>query len=230
MRVLVSETTWTSSAVACDLAKEGFLLTRANDGEEALLFIRDAVHDAVVLDADLGDIPTPRAIRNLRVFQPWLPVLVVAEGAGHEESHELFTAGADHVATSQPEASEFAARIRALARRPAGYPSPVIALGTVEINLDARRVSVGGVSLALTPAEYEFIEHLTLKRRQIVSRDEIMTHLYGLDDAPDAKILDVHSTRIRKKLASAGADPSQFRALNGRGFILDDLQPAASAA
>lgn len=230
MRVLISETTWASSAIAHDLAGQGFLLNRANDGEEALLYVRDAVQDAAVIDADLGDITAGRAIRSLRVFRPNLPVFAIAEGAGRETCRALFAAGADHVATALSEPAEVAARLRALARRAAGYTSPLATLGQVAVNFDTRRVSVGGIPLALTPAEYEIVEHLTLRRRRIVSRDQMMTHLYGLEDAPDPKLLDVHTTRIRKKLAAAGADPRQLRALHGRGFTFDGMRAEPVAA
>lgn len=230
MRVLISETTWATSAVAHDLASEGFLVSRANDGEETLLYIRDAVQDAVIFDADLGDITTPRAIRSLRVFRPILPVLVIAENADRNVQRELFAAGADHVATEIPEPKELAARVRATARRAARFTSPVIQIGDVTFNLDARRVQVGGIPVALTPSEYEIVEHLILRQRQIVSRDEIMTHLYGLEEGPDPRILDVHSTRIRKKLAAAGANPKHLRAINARGFIFDAVSEVATAA
>lgn len=230
MRVLISETTWASASVAHDLDRRSFLVSRANDGEEALLFVRDAVQDAVVLDYDLGDVTAERAIRALRALRPALPVIVLAKGVDRALLRAVYDAGADHVETTVPEMDEFAARIRAVARRAAGYTSPVATLGPVAVNFDLRRVSVGGIPVALTPAEYELVEHLTLRRRRIVSREEIMAHLYGLDDAPDARILDVHAARIRKKLAAAGAEPGQLRAFHGRGFLFDGRRTTPAAA
>ncbi|MDJ1006621.1 MAG: response regulator transcription factor [Paracoccaceae bacterium] len=230
MRVLVAETTWNTSAVAHDLTRGGFLVTRANNGEEMLLFVRDAIQDVVVFDVDLGDITAERAARSLRMYRDTLPVIAIAEGADRVTVARLYKAGADHVYTDLPEPEELAARIRAFARRSAGYPSPEVTLGPVTVNLDTRRVAVGDIALALTPAEYELLEHLTLRRQRIVSRDHIMTHLYGLDDAPDSKIIDVHLSRIRKKLRTAGADPRQLRTMNGRGLSFGGFEQRATAA
>lgn len=230
MRVLVAETTWATSTVAHDLEREGFLVTRANDGEELLLYIRDAVQDAVVIDASLGDITPERAIRSLRMVCPAVPVVVMAVGSDREARRSLFAAGADDVEKAQPEARELAARIRSLVRRTSGYSAPVATLGAIAVDFEARRVTVGGVSVLLTPTEYELVEHLTLRRRHVVSRDRIMTHLYVLGDAPDPSVLDVHTTRIRRKLGAAGADPDQFHTLNGRGFCLDGRRADPEAA
>lgn len=230
MRILVAETTWTTSTVAVDLKRQGFLVTRADTGEDTLLFARDAVHDAVIIDADLGDIPAARALKSIREVRPNLPLIVVAKGADRDARRVLFEAGADHVATEIDAPEELAARLRAFARRTAGYTSPLVHLGPITVDLNARHVRVGDISVALTPSEYEFLEHLALRRHSVVSRDEILTHLYGLDDGPDPKILDVHLTRIRKKLRSAGANPRQIRTMNGRGFALEFTEIATPEA
>ena len=184
-----------------------------------------------MIDADLGDITADRAIRSLRVFRPNLPVFAIAEGAGRETCRALFAAGADHVATalSEPGGS----------RRPSPRPRPP----GRRLHLSAGDTRPGGGQFRHPPGQRRrhsprtdprgirrSVEHLTLRRRQIVSRDEMMTHLYGLEDAPDPKILDVHTTRIRKKLAAAGADPRQLRALHGRGFTFDGMRAEPVAA
>ena len=230
MRVLISETTWASMPAARDLSTEGFLVTRAFDGESLVLFVRDAVQDAVVSDADLGDITTARAIRSIRIFRPNLPILALAKGADRALQKELYQAGADYVETAEPTSEELAARVRAAARRAAGYTMPLATLDDIVVDFDRRRVAVGSVSVALTPAEYEIVEHLALNRKTVLSRDNIMTHLYGLEDGPDPKILDVHTTRIRKKLRSAGGDPSQLRTVTGRGYALDGSRSMLSVA
>ncbi|MEL7461150.1 MAG: response regulator transcription factor [Pseudomonadota bacterium] len=215
---------------ARDLNAQGFLVTRAFDGESLVLFVRDAVQDAVVIDADLGDITTARAIRSIRVFRPNLPILALAKGADRALQKELYQAGADYVETAEPTPEELAARVRAAARRTAGYTMPLATLDNIIVDFDRRRVAVGDVPVALTPAEYEILEHLTLHRKSVVSRDNIMTHLYGLEDGPDPKILDVHTTRIRKKLRTAGADPKQLRTVTGQGYALDGSRKVLSVA
>lgn len=208
-------------AAAYELDQQGFLVTRAPDGESLVLFVRDAVQDAIVVDADLGDVTAERAIRSIRVFRPNLPILALARGADRDLQRDLYRAGADFVETGEPTGEEFAARVRAAARRAAGYTFPIATLDKIAIDFDKRRVSVDDVPVALTPAEYELLEHLTLRRKTVVSRDHIMTHLYGLEEAPDPKILDVHTARIRKKLKTAGADPKQIRTITGRGYSID---------
>ncbi len=230
MRVLISETTWASMTAAHDLNAEGFLVTRAYDGESLVLFVRDAVQDAIVLDADLGDTSAKHAIRSIRAFRPNLPILALAPNADRELQRELFVAGADHVETGAPTAEEFAARVRAAARRTAGYTSPVATLDRIAIDFDRRMVTVGDLPVAFTPSEYEFLEHLTLRRRTVVAREDVMAHLYGLEDAPDSKILDVHTARIRKKLQTAGADPKQLQTHTGRGYSFDGLRTTPVAA
>lgn len=221
MRILVSETSWSMSAIAYHLRHDGFLVTSAESGEDLEIYASDAVHDAIVLDADLPGYSAPRMIRNLREVCGNEPIFALCERPDRERSRALFAAGADHVASSTETPDELTARLRAFARRTAGFTVPLAQIGGVTVDFNTRRVAVGDIAVALTPSEYEIFEHLVLARRRLVSRDEMLTHLYGFEDGPDPKVIDVHLARIRKKLRTAGAEAFRIRTQNGRGFMLE---------
>jgi two-component system cell cycle response regulator CtrA len=123
------------------------------------------------------------------------------------------------------ESQELLARIRAVIRRSRGHTRSALKLGTVELRLDRREVSVGGVPLNLSRREYAALEVLFLRQGTLLSKDALLTHLYCGGDEPEMKTIDVIVCRLRKKLAAAGV-PSLIDTVWGIGYIVRERAAA----
>ncbi len=135
MRVLITETTWPVMAVSKDLAEAGFRLSRVDDGQGMLDFVRHGRQDAVLVAASLPDLDPVVAVAQVRRMAPRLPVVVLAEPAvAWPRRRSLYDAGADAVLDLPIDADELAARLRVMVLRAAGFPTGRISFGGLELD------------------------------------------------------------------------------------------------
>ena len=229
MRLLVAETTRTAKAAASDLSRIGFLVTRADCIETCLDFLMSAEQDALLLD-DLTNDTIERTIASARQSHPLLPIVVLSEGADKARRKILIAAGADHIVHDSFNPTEIAHRIHAMVRRSAGYPGPGLDTGGLLLDPMTRNVTTGKGEIRLARLEYEVLEMLALRAGRHVDRDAIMTQLYAWTDEPEAAIVEVYLSRIRRKIAEAGGDPGMIETAPGRGWRMRTGMPDTIAA
>jgi DNA-binding response OmpR family regulator len=242
MRVLITETTWNAMAAAKDLAAARFRLSRADDAEELLEFVRNGAQDAALVSTRLPDASAAETLVRLRRLAPRLPAIVLSDGplAGADRK-ALYEAGADAVLGLPMEPAELAARIRAMVLRAAGYATSRVCIGGLELDPVTRSACVGRRSvrlpgdgchgarrIPLSPREYDVLELLVLARGRTVDRAEVMDRLYAFEDEPGPRIVDVYVARIRAKLARAGLAPGMIVSIRGRGLLLAPAGPPPS--
>lgn len=230
MRVLITETTWDSMVAANDLALAGFLVTRAGDAVEASEYAALADHDLYLIDDDLPDMQMFDLVRRLRGYKPLAAICLLSAPRLWKQNLKAFELGIDDMIVKGTPPKEVVARVHAVARRRHGLASPVIEAGGLTIDLLQRRVLAGGRDVPLARLEYEVLEMLALRRGNVLSKDAIMGQLYGLDDAPDTKIITVYICQLRAKIAAAGGDPGIVETVRGRGYALFEPMPARQAA
>lgn len=230
MRILVTETTWTTMTFAKVLEDQGFMVTRASDGADALQYAGIGLNDAIVIDADLSDMCSRNMIAAIRGVRPDLPIFLVASGRTAPDTAEMLALGADDVFAVPFDFCVIAQRIRAVVRRAAGLASPQIEFGALLLNLASRQLLCLGRPIHLTRYEYEIIEMLSLRLHQFVRREDIMTQLYAFDDEPSDKIIDVYLSRIRAKLRAAGLSRDAIVATRNRGHMLVSEEKDCQAA
>lgn len=228
MRLLVAETTSTARAASADLARLGFLVTRAPDEETIRDFLIGAEQDALILD-DRTDRPADRLVQAARQARPLMPVIIFAEGADDDRRGALIAAGADHIIHDVFAPAEIALRIQAMVRRAAGYAGPGIDTGEIHLDPMTRSAMVVGTPIRLARLEYEVLETLALRPGRYVDRDTLMTQLYAWGDEPDAAIIEVYLSRIRRKIADADGDPAMIETAPGRGWRLRTIDQALAA-
>lgn len=197
------------------LEEEGYSVDIATDGEEGLHQARGVSYDAILLDLMLPGIDGWTILERLREEKS-TPVLILTARDGVSERVRGLDGGADDYLTKPFELSELLARLRALIRRSKAHPSPVLKVGALEIDTNARTVRKDGELVILTAKEYSLLELLALHPNQIVSRSMIYDHIY--DDTSDtlSNVVDVYISTLRKKL---GKDFVRTR--RGEGYIVD---------
>lgn len=198
------------------LADAGFSCDIARDGEEGLSLALEPGYDLVLLDLMLPRLQGDRVLAELRARGSDLPVLVLTARDAVVDRVRLLDAGADDYLTKPFEPAELVSRCRALLRRSAGQASSVQVVGDVEVDGARRVVRRGGRSIEVTPREFRVLEYLALHRGRVVSRQELLDHLYSDADDTASNVLDVYVGSLRRKLGAA-----LIRTRRGHGFIID---------
>ena len=197
------------------LREEGYAVDAAGEGADALYKAETWDYDAIVLDIMLPGLDGWEILQRLRRKKKTPVLLLTARDAVHDRVRGL-DLGADDYLVKPFDLAELLARIRALIRRGADAPNPVMTLGPVSINTAARTVAVDGSGIALTAREYALIEYLALRRGKVVSRTELYDHLFAEEDESFSNLLDVHVCNVRRKL---GKDFIQTR--RGHGYVVE---------
>ena len=166
-------------------------------------------------------------IREIRRVSQ-IPIIGITTSLDPRTKIAALDLGADDVLTQMCGLEEVLARIRAVVRRRYGHAESMLRCGRLELSLVARSARVDSTPLRLGPKEYLLLEFLALKRGSAVSKAACMAHLYGTDDYPEAKTIDVVLCRLRKRLAPHGLAEA-IQSVWGFGYKLTGAEPVAPA-
>lgn len=211
-----------------ELRRRGLNREHAGTGAEALEFLRLYRFDAILLDLDLRDMSALDLIRRVRASGCHSPILGITGQTDPLVRVKALDLGADDVLSAFCPVDELMARLRAVIRRAGGHAKSTLTAGPLELCLESREVRVSGQPLHLTPKEYALLELLMLKRGVSLTKGACLNHLYGTEEEPELKTVDVIVCRLRKKLAAVGL-PSLVQNVWGCGYKLAD-QAAAPVA
>ena len=218
MRVLVAEDDPDlARQLTAALADAGYAVDMAPDGEEAHFLGDTEPYDAIVLDLGLPAIDGISVLKKWRDAGRRMPVLILtARGQWHEKVAG-FDAGADDYVAKPFHLEEILARIRALLRRSAGHARNEMECGPLRLDTKSSRVTVDGQAVKLTSHEYRVLAYLMLHRNRVVSRTELVEHLYEQDFDRDSNTVEVFIGRLRKKLPL-----DLIKTVRGLGYRLSD--------
>ena len=206
------------------LADAGYVVDAALDGEEGHFLGDTEPYDAVVLDLGLPKMDGVTVLEKWRAAGRTMPVLILTARDRWSDKVEGFDAGADDYVSKPFHMEELLARLRALLRRASGHATSEISVGPVRLDARAGRVTVNGAAVKLTSHEYRLLSYLMHHVGRIVSRTELVEHLYDQDFDRDSNTIEVFVGRLRKKL---GVDIIQTA--RGLGYIVDG-EPAPAKA
>ncbi len=196
------------------LEQSGYAVDRAFDGEEGQFLGETEPYDAVVLDIGLPKKDGVSVLEEWRKAGRVMPVLILTARDRWSDKVQGFDAGADDYVTKPFHMEEVLARIRALLRRAAGHATSEITCGPVRLDTKSGRVVVDGAPVKLTSHEYRLLAYLLHHVGRIVSRSEIIDHLYEQDFDRDSNTVEVFVGRLRKKL---GVDV--IHTMRGLGYM-----------
>jgi two-component system, OmpR family, response regulator len=207
------------------LEQAGYVVDRAFDGEEGLFLASTEPYDAIVLDIGLPKQDGIAVLEGMRSAGRMAPVLILTARDRWSDKVRGFDAGADDYVAKPFHMEEVLARLRALVRRASGHATAELVCGPVRLDTRAGRVVVDGTAVKLTSHEYRLLSYLMHHAGRVVSRTELVEHLYDQDFDRDSNTIEVFVGRLRKKL---GVDVIQT--LRGLGYLIEKTSPAGEAA
>ncbi|MCK9543051.1 MAG: phosphate regulon transcriptional regulator PhoB [Novosphingobium sp.] len=221
--LVVEDDTALSELLAWNLDAEGYEVRCTPDGEEALVMVREQLPDAIILDWMIEEVPGIEVCRRLRKDKDTARVPIIMLTARGEEEDRIrgFKTGADDYVTKPFSPRELLARVEALLRRsrPA-LGGEVLTFGDIELDPASHRVRRGGEALHLGPTEFRLLRYFMERPGRVVSRQQILDSVWGVDSEIDERTVDVHIRRLRKAIVRPGdADP--IRTVRAAGYAMD---------
>lgn len=198
------------------LESAGYAVDSAHDGEEGQFLGETESYDAVILDLGLPEVDGLTVLDRWRKAGRGMPVLVLTARDSWSDKVAGLDAGADDYLAKPFQSEELIARLRALIRRASGNASAEMVAGDVRLDTRSGRVTLAGEPVKLTAQEYKLLSYLMHHKGKVVSRTELIEHIYDQDFDRDSNTIEVFITRIRKKL---GAD--LITTIRGLGYSLD---------
>jgi two-component system OmpR family response regulator len=220
MRILVVEDEPTLAAQLAEGVREaGYAVDVAHNGLDAHFMGDTEPFDAVVLDLGLPQMDGITVLKKWRAAGRTMPVLILTARDNWHEKVAGIDAGADDYLTKPFHMEELLARLRALIRRAGGHASAELACGPVTLDTRNNRVTVDGRALTLTSHEYRVLAYLMHHAGEVVSRGDLVEHIYAQDFDRDSNTVEVFIGRLRKKLP-----PGLIETVRGMGYRLANPQ------
>jgi two-component system KDP operon response regulator KdpE len=205
-------------ALRITLSARGYDVITASDGREALRLAAEGHPDIIVLDLGMPGLTGIEVIEGVRGWSA-VPILVVSGRSDSLDKVLALDAGADDYVTKPFAADELLARIRALARRtPNTADEPVVTFGDVTVDLAARLVNRAGTAVRLTPTEWRLLEVLVRNPDRLVTRETLLTEVWGPQYTTDTGYLRLYLGQLRKKLEPQPSKPRFLLTEAGMGY------------
>jgi two-component system response regulator QseB len=199
------------------LRAQGFATTVVSDGTAASAIARDEEFDLLVLDLGLPGKPGADVLRDMRLAGNRMPVLILTARDDLDTTVAGLEGGADDYVTKPFRFEELLARIRARLREQHTPEQTVLEAGGVTLDIRARRATVEGRTIELSAREYTMLEVLMRHAGQVLSREQLLSHVWGYDHDPGSNVVDVYVGYLRKKLG-----PEVIETARGMGYRLRD--------
>ena len=197
----------------------GYAVDVSLDGQDGLFLAESNPYDLILLDLMLPKIDGLDVLRTLRRKAIAVPVMILTSRDDKESTVSLLEAGADDYLTKPFDVGELVARSRALIRRAHGLAASAIEVGDLIIHSEEMTVTRAGRALPLTAMEYRLLEYMAHRPRAVLSKSEMLEHLYDHDWEKFSNVLEVYISSLRKKLNCDGMTPL-IHTLRGRGYVL----------
>lgn len=201
------------------LTEEGYAVDIARDGEEAISFATYAPYDLIILDLLIPRVDGITVCRRLRESNLSVPILILTAKDSIEDRVTGLDAGADDYLVKPFAFAELLARIRALLRRPQSATSNILQISDLVLDLTKHRAERGGVPIELTSTEYALLEYLMRNPCQVLTRTQIMQHVWDYDFYGGSNIVDVYICYLRKKIDETHSK-KLIKTIRGTGYTL----------
>ena len=211
-----------SEPLAFLLEREGYQVTVAESGTQALELFSDRATDIVLLDLMLPGLSGTEVCRQIRT-KSQVPIIMVTAKAGEVDIVVGLELGADDYITKPYSTRELLARMKAVLRRRSerdsdGEGSSVLASGAVSLDVERHTLHVNGVLTPMPLKEFELLEYLMSNEGRVLTRGQLIDRVWGADYYGDTKTLDVHIKRIRSRIEADPKEPEMLHTVRGLGY------------
>jgi DNA-binding response OmpR family regulator len=221
MRVLVIEDELRLAENVASALRDGpgFAVDCAEDGETGIALVGNRCYDLIILDLMLPKIDGLSVLKRMRASNDETPVLVLTARSEVGSTVNLLNAGADDYLSKPFDLGELLARAKALIRRGKGVAHPILRVGELVLNTLEQTVNCAGDAVILSPMEYRVLEYLMYRPRAVVSKQELLEHLYDYNWEHHSNVIEVHVSNLRKKIGGTAEMPA-IETMRGRGYRL----------
>ncbi len=218
--LLVEDDEATAAYIAKGLTEESFTVDIADNGRDGLFHAIDGGYDAIILDRMLPTMDGMAVLAAIRAAKIDTPVIILSALASVDDRVTGLTAGSDDYLTKPFAFAELLARLRLLLRRGGGTaPETKLSCDDLEMDLLARKVRRAGAAIDLQPREFRLLEYLLRHKEQVVTRTMLLEGVWDYHFDPGTNVIDVHVSRLRKKLDEGFARPL-LHTVRGAGYRL----------
>lgn len=213
------------TAISRGLREAGYGVDQATDGAQALSLVSENDYEVVILDVLMPRKNGLEVCRTIRESGNHVPILMLTALDAVEQRIAGLDAGADDYLTKPFDFGELLARLRALTRRHREKVPARLIIGDLEIDNERHTVRRGGRDIALTAREFTLLQYLAYNAGRVVTRAELMEHVWDDTRNTYSNIIDVYAGRLRRKIDDGERD-AMFATVRGVGFRLDAPAPA----
>ena len=206
------------------LKSEGHQVEVFADGNSCIDALKSRSFDFFIIDWTLPDVGGDEVLKHVREKCGWdVPVIFCTGRTDEEAASDILRLGADDYIPTPIRYMEFMARVHVLLRRRQVRPEN-LQVGSIEIDMEGRRIKLVGAEVELTQREFELAVILLQNIGRVLSRDELLTSVWARDAGVDTRTVDTHASRLRKKLGLAGESGLMLSSVYGQGYRLDTVQ------
>jgi DNA-binding response OmpR family regulator len=197
----------------------GFAVDHAEDGQTGLSLAENLCYDLIILDLMLPNLDGQTVLRRLRERGDGTAVLILTARSERSSIIQLLNYGADDYVSKPFDLGELIARAKALIRRGKGTASPALRLGDLELHTGDHSVFRAGTLIVLSPMEFRILEYMMHRPRSVVSKRELLEHMYDFNWAHHSNVIEAHVSNLRRKIGE-GTNPPIIENLRNRGYRL----------
>lgn len=224
MRILVAEDEKDMNRlITRTLEKEGYGVDSCYDGQEALDYLASAEYDGAILDIMMPKLDGHQVLKRLRARGSDLPVLFLTARDSVADRVAGLDLGADDYLVKPFDFDELLARIRVMLRKRSGHKTSVITIGDLKIDTGSHSVARGARAIELSSREYSILEYMAMHPGQVLSREQIETHVWNFDYSGGSNVVDVYISYLRKKI-DGGEPVKLIRTVWGSGWMIKEGQ------
>ena len=222
MRLLVAEDEKDMNRlITRALEKEGYGVDSCFDGEEAMDYLESAEYDGVILDIMMPKMDGHQVLKKLRARGSNLPVLFLTARDSIADRVAGLDLGADDYLIKPFDFDELLARVRAMMRKRSGHKTSVITIGDLKIDTGSHEVTRGDRSIELSSREYSILEYMAMHPGQVLSREQIETHVWNFDYSGGSNVVEVYISYLRKKI-DGKENVKLIRTVWGTGWMIKE--------
>lgn len=219
MRILIIEDDKILAKTVEQCLGNRYDVDHAYDGEEGVLYAKQQIYDAIILDIMLPVMNGYEVLSKIRSEKIFTPVLILTAKDGINDKIKGFRSGADDFLVKPFNREELLVRIEALIRRVSGnYSENIIEYKGLVLDLNSRKISANGNEIMLQGKQFDMLEYLINSKNTIITKEQIFDKIWGFNSETTANVIEVYASGLRKELKKIGYD-KYLKTIRGVGYI-----------